>query len=192
MVSGLGRRARRESGDAGNPLARQDNSALIEAYLARRTDLVRFFTARLGSSAAAEDLVQEIYLRLSAIEDASAVQSPGAYLYRLGSNLMLDRLRGERRGAARDRAWIEIHRTSEGGEDLDEGPDAETVLAARQRLAAVVAAIQELGPQTQRVFRLHKLEGLSHAETAARLGVSRSAVEKHMIIALRRLAKRLP
>jgi RNA polymerase sigma factor (sigma-70 family) len=50
--------------------------------------------------------------------------------------------------------------------------------------------VETLPPQTQRVFRMHKLEGLSHAETAARLGVSKSAVEKHMITALKRLLAR--
>lgn len=191
MVTDAGERARRDSEGAGKSLARQGNSALIETYLERRADLVRFFTLRLGSTAAAEDLVQEIYLRLAGLEDLEGVQSPAAYLYRLGSNLMLDKLRGERRGATRDRAWMDLNRANLGGEDLDETPDAEAALAARQRLAAIVAAIGELGPQTQRVFRLHKLEGLSHAETAARLGVSRSAVEKHMIAALKHLAKRV-
>ena len=173
-------------------MARQGNSALIDAYLARRADLVRFFTLRMGSASAAEDLVQEIYLRLASLQHLEAVQSPAAYLYRLGSNLMLDKIRGERRGATRDRAWLDVNRASAGGEDVDEAPDAETALAARQRLAAILEAIGELGPQTRRVFRLHKLEGLSHAETAARLGVSRSAVEKHMIAALKHLARRLP
>lgn len=189
---GPGEGFRRHAADSGKRLPTDGPPALIEAYLARRAELVRFFTLRLGSAAAAEDLVQEIYLRLAGIEDPQAVQNPAAYLYRLGSNLMLDKLRGERRGSARDRAWIDSHRSTLGGQDLDEAPDAEAAVAARQRLAAVIAAVQELGPQTQRVFRLHKLEGLSHSETAYRLGISRSAVEKHMIAALKHLAKRLP
>jgi RNA polymerase sigma factor (sigma-70 family) len=173
-------------------LVRQGNPALIEAYLQRRADLVRFFALRLGSTAAGEDLVQEIYLRLTSREAQVEVQSPAAYLYRLGSNLMLDKIRGERRAAARDHAWRETHRSVLGAEEIDETPDAAAVLEARQRLQRVVAAVQELGPQTQRVFQLHKLEGLSHTETAERLGVSRSAVEKHMIAVLKHLARRLP
>lgn len=51
--------------------------------------------------------------------------------------------------------------------------------------------MRELPPRTQEVFRVHKLEGLSHAETAARLGVSKSAVEKHMIAVLKHLSIRL-
>lgn len=178
-------------GVARTTLARQGNPALMQAYLERRADLVRYFTLRLRSPAAAEDLVQEIYLRLASLDDAAEVQSPAAYLYRLGSNLMLDRLRGERRSAARDSAWRSSHRSALGPEDIDETPDALSTVEARQRLAQVVAAVQELGPQTQRVFRLHKLEGLSHAETAERLGISRSAVEKHMIAVLKHLARRL-
>ncbi|HEV2531232.1 sigma-70 family RNA polymerase sigma factor [Phenylobacterium sp.] len=174
-------------------MARQGNSALIEVYLERRQDLVRFFTVRLRSAAAAEDLVQEIYLRLSSREGPDAeIQSPTAYLYRLGSNLMLDRMRGERRAAARDRAWRETHRTDVGSDEVDETPNALAALEARQRLERIVQAVTELGPQTQRVFRLHKLEGLSHTETAAQLGISRSAVEKHMIAVLKHLARRLP
>lgn len=173
-------------------MERHGGSALLEAYFARRAELVRFFTLRLGSPAAAEDLVQDIYLRIASGDPPSDLRSPVSYLYRLGSNLMLDRLRAERRAAVRDAAWRESHRTELGGAEISEEPDPADALAARQRLAAVVEVLGSLGPQTQRVFRLHKFEGLSHAEVAERLGISRSAVEKHMIAALKRLAERLP
>jgi RNA polymerase sigma-70 factor (ECF subfamily) len=38
---------------------------------------------------------------------------------------------------------------------------------------------------------MHKFEGLSHPQVAAALGISRSAVEKHVMAALRHLAARL-
>lgn len=164
----------------------------MAAYLERRADLVRFFTLRLNSVAAAEDLVQDIYLRIAAADPRTAVENPVGYLYRLGSNLMLDRLRGERRTAARDAAWRESQRTMLGGEEMADEPAADAALASRQRLAAIVAALNELPEQTRRVFRLHKFEGLSHPEVAARLGISRSAVEKHMMAALKHLARQAP
>jgi len=37
------------------------------------------------------------------------------------------------------------------------------------------------------VCRRHKLDGLSHAEVAAEFGITRSAVEKHIAVALRHL-----
>ena len=167
-------------------------SSLIALYLERRADLVRFFTVRLRSAAAAEDLVQDIYVRLSGIEPGSDIQNPVAYLYRLGSNLMLDRMRGERRTAHRDGAWLDVQTTRVGVQEVSAEPDAEATVAARQRLAMLTAALTELSPQTQRVFRMHKFEGLSHPQVAAELGISRSAVEKHMMAALKHLLARLP
>jgi RNA polymerase sigma-70 factor (ECF subfamily) len=135
--------------------------------------------------------VQEIYVRLARVADDAPIENPAAYLYRLGSNLMLEQMRGQRRSTARDAAWGEAQAMTVGPDPVADDVAADQVVAARQRLAAVVAAVRELPPRTQDVFRLHKLEGLSHAETAARLGVSRSAVEKHMIAALKHLAVRL-
>jgi RNA polymerase sigma-70 factor (ECF subfamily) len=172
-------------------LGKAGRSALIEAYLDRRADLVRFFTLRLRSDAAAEDLVQEIYVRLARVADDAPIENAAAYLYRLGSNLMLEQIRGQRRSTARDTAWGETQTMSLGQEQVADEAAADDAVAARQRLAAVVRAVGELPPRTQDVFRLHKLEGLSHAETAARLGISKSAVEKHMIAVLKHLALRL-
>ena len=173
-------------------LKERGGSTLIGLYLERRTDLVRFFAMRLRSVSAAEDLVQDIYVRLSGLEQPAEIQNPMAYLYRLGSNLMLDRLRGERRTAHRDGAWLDSQTMRVGTEEISAEPSAEAAVAARQRLALLTAAISELNPQTQRIFRMHKFDGLSHPEVAAALGISRSAVEKHMMAALKHLLARLP
>jgi RNA polymerase sigma-70 factor (ECF subfamily) len=172
-------------------LGKAGRSALIATYLDRRADLVRFFTLRLRSDAAAEDLVQEIYVRLARVDENAPIENAAAYLYRLGNNLMLEQMRGQRRASARDTAWGESQTMTLGQEQIADQAAADDALAARQRLAAVVEAVGELPPRTQEVFRLHKLEGLSHAETAARLGVSKSAVEKHMIAVLKHLTLRL-
>lgn len=169
----------------------EGRSALIELYLERRADLIRFFTLRLRSAAAAEDLVQDIYIRLTTVSEVADVHNYVGYLYRLGSNLMLDRLRGERRGAYRDGAWVDTQRTVLGDQEVADEPSAETVVAHRQRLAALVQAVGELSPQTQRVFRMHKFDGLTHPQVAKSLGISRSAVEKHIMTALRHLSARM-
>lgn len=173
-------------------LQQDGRSSLIAHYMERRADLVRFFTVRLRSAAAAEDLVQDIYVRLSGLEPPAELQSPVAYLYRLGSNLMLDRLRGERRAAHRDGAWLESQTTRMGAHEVSAEPSAEAAVAARQRLALLTEALKDLSPQTQKVFRMHKFEGLSHPEVAAALGISRSSVEKHMMAALKHFLARLP
>jgi DNA-directed RNA polymerase specialized sigma24 family protein len=136
---------------------------LLAAYLERRANLVRFLAARAGSLAAAEDLAQDRYLKLAARDRGEAVGNPAAMLYRMALNLMLDRARGEARSAARDTAWRQVERTELGGVDVADEPPADEAAASAQRLRQLVAAVRELPPQAGRAFRLHKLEGLSHA-----------------------------
>jgi RNA polymerase sigma factor (sigma-70 family) len=152
---------------------------------------VRFFTARLGSVAAAEDLVQDIYVKICALDPATQVQNEAAFLYRLGSNLMLDRLRQQRRAATRDGDWRGINVTLVGAEEVADEPSAEETIAGRQRLAQVVEALKSMPPQHREAFRLHRLEGMSQAQTAAALGVSVSSVEKYVRAALTHILAQL-
>jgi len=179
--------------DAGDvslvPRGRAD--PLLEEYLRRRANIVRFLAARAGSLAAAEDLAQELYLRLAAREPSGEVGNASALLYRMAINLMLDRARGEIRSAARDGAWRQLSRSELGGVDVSDDPPADEAAASAQRLRQLVAAVGDLAPQMGRAFRLHKLEGLSHAETARAMGLSVKAVEKHVSAALKALTAKL-
>ena len=163
-----------------------DHSDLLQLYLEKRPSLVRFFAARLGSMAAAEDLVQELYLKLSSLDPAAAaVDNPSAFLYRAGHNLMLDRLRQDKRAVRRDGAWHEVQELRTGE------PAADDALAARRRLARLAAIVEEMPAKMRQAFRLHKLDGLSQAETAREMNISVSAVEKHISAALKALIKKI-
>lgn len=150
----------------------------------------RFFLAKLGPDADVEDLVQDLYLKIISLQDES-VNNPPAFLYRLASNLMLDRLRQRRRANARDADWRSNNQTSMGLVDVVDAPDAESTVIARQRLDRVVAALATLSPRTQQIFKLHKIDGLSYAQTAMALGISKSAVEKQISLALSHLQSRV-
>ena len=171
--------------------ARDEGDPLLAEYLQRRENLVRFLAARAGSMAAAEDLAQELYLRLAARDRSAEVSNATALLYRMAVNLMLDRARGEARSAARDGAWRQLTRSDLGGVDVSDDPPADEAAASAQRLRQLVAAVGDLAPQMGRAFRLHKLEGLTHAETARAMGLSVKAVEKHVSAALKALTAKL-
>lgn len=177
--------------EPGSTSATAGEDPLVRAYLARRANLVRFFAARTGSPAAAEDLAQELYLKLAGRPPGEAAENPHAFIYRTALNLMVDRTRGEARAAAREAQWRGATRTSLGGEDVAEEPPADEAAASRQRLRQLVEAVAELPPQMQRAFTLHKLEGRSHAETAQAMGLSVKSVEKHISAALKNLTARL-
>lgn len=162
---------------------------LLRVYLQKRADLVRFFALRLGDQSEAEDLVQEIYLKISNSQPKEEIRSPAAYLYRIGTNVLVDRRRGRLRATRREADWHVANTSVVGGEFVANEPAGEEALEAKQRLAKLMEAVGNLPPQCQRVFRLHKFEGLSHAEVAKALGISRSAVEKHVSAALKSLAR---
>lgn len=170
---------------------RADHDPLLAAYLERRERLVRFLAPRAGSLPAAEDLAQELYLKLAQRDAATEIGNPTAMLYRMALNLMFDRARGEVRAAVRDAAWRQVSRSEVGGEEIADDPPADEAVASSQRLRQLVAAVAQLPPQMGRAFRLHKLEGLSHADTARAMGLSVKAVEKHVSAALKSLTARL-
>lgn len=161
-----------------------DVHPLMSAYLERRADLLRYFRVRLRSEEAAEDLVQDIYLKIVS-RPAEAIDNPVAYLYRLGSNLMLDRIKVRRRAEARDAQWHGANVSDVGGAQIADEAPADEAAAARLQLSKILEAVKSLPPAAQEAFRLHKLEGLSHAETAQAMGVSRSSVEKYMMASLK-------
>jgi RNA polymerase sigma-70 factor (ECF subfamily) len=158
---------------------------LLHLYLQKRFSLVRFFAARLGSIAAAEDLVQELYLKLSALEPDSKIDNPSAFLFRAAQNLMLDRLRQDRRATRRDDSWA-VAQELRAGE-----PAVDDALAARRRLARLAELVEEMPAKMRQAFRLHKIEGLSQAETATAMDISVSAVEKHISAALKLLLRKI-
>ena len=158
---------------------------LEAVFFTHRETLLRFLRAR-GAGDAAEDLLQELWLKASA-GVSGPIADPLAYLYRVANNLMLDRRRGELRRERRDQDWTELT----GGPVLgvSDAPSGEQVLIARERLAATEAALKELGERTELVFRRYRVEGASQRQIAGELGISLSAVEKHLQKAYRALVE---
>lgn len=164
---------------------------LLQVFLEKRENLLLFLAARTRSMAAAEDLVQELYLKLAALDPATDVRAPTALLYRMASNLLIDQVRSEQRASRRNAQWRVETRAISGGEDVVEEPAADEALVAKERVRLLAEAVAALPPQMGRAFRLHKLEGLSQAETAQAMGVSRKMIEQHIQAAVRHLSQRL-
>lgn len=178
--------------DSGDGLTARPPASMLAAYLEKRDMLLRYFTARTRNPALAEDIVQELYLKIAALDEAYMIDNPTAFLFRTAQNLWLNRMRAETRAMTRDGQWRETHEARLGDEAIVDSPSAEAQLAAQQELALVCAVLEQAPERTRRAFTLHKLEGLSHAETAQRLGVSKSSVEKHVAAAMKLLLANLP
>jgi RNA polymerase sigma factor (sigma-70 family) len=67
-------------------------------------------------------------------------------------------------------------------------PSPDEVFAAEQRLNRMKQTLEAVSMRTREIFFMHRLQGFSHAEIAARLNISKSAVEKHIASAVTILA----
>ena len=161
-------------------------AGLTAVLAAHRPQLVRFFTSRTGNAAEAEDVVQDIWLHV-ARSDSGPVATPLAYLHKIGMNIVLDRVRERQRRVRREQSWSDVAIEQCGGEATDDAPSPLAEAEGRQTVRQLAAAIETLPPGAARVFRRHKLDGVSQADLALELDISRSAVEKHMAVALRHL-----
>jgi RNA polymerase sigma-70 factor (ECF subfamily) len=144
---------------------------LQAVFLAQRPMLVRLLTARLGNADDAEDVLQDMWLRLDGLADRPVAQ-PAAFLFRIAANMATDRrLSGERRGA-RDHGWFEAQDAS------DDLPDAERALIGRDRLRRIEAAMADMPERMRIALTMFRIEERPQREIAARLEISVSGVEK--------------
>lgn len=163
---------------------------LVAALLEKRENLVLFMVARVRSMETAEDLVQELYLKVAAVPETAEVRAPLPLLYKMASNLVVDHIRSSGRASRRDGQWRLDTRATVAGVDVVAEPAADEALMDKEQAQAFARAVADLPPQMGRAFRLHKLEGRSQAETAELMGVSRKMVEAHIAAAVKRLTER--
>lgn len=149
-----------------------DFSALVRRL---RLPLLRFFSRRTGSSTDAEEMVQDLFVRLLRRADLLTLDNVDGYVFEAAANV------------ARDRGRYELSRG--GGQHVDietlstesEEPGAERVVAGRQGLKRMLAALNALPPRARTIVILRRFENLTYFQIADRLGISVSAVEKHMV-----------
>jgi RNA polymerase sigma-70 factor (ECF subfamily) len=165
-------------GHAGNA------SAALEAEPIRRW-LRGFFVRRVPNGSDVDDLVQDVFVRIAGRDSGEPIENLGAYVLRTAVTVLADR--GRRSLARRVDLHVPFEAELHGGEEIS----PERVLSGRQELNAATAALLSLPERTRAIFVLRRLEGLRHRDIAQHLGISVSAVEKHMVKAIRHLSNEL-
>ncbi len=159
----------------------------MDAYVpdrARWRNLLRRIASATGARDP-EDLLQAAFIKLEEYRTRGPVENPNAFLVRVAINLAHD----DRRKQA-----VRRHIDCMDPESLamrDDRPLQDEVLAARTRLSRVREALDQLSPRTREVLLMHRVEELKYREIAQRLGVTVSAVEKHVAKAALFLAERM-
>lgn len=133
----------------------------------------------------AEELVQEAYARLFALDDWAGIAHPHAFTLRIVRNLAIERFRRAEVVRIDQSALLQTL------EIADPEPTPDVVAMDRCELRRVARAMDEMPPRMREALYLRRIEGLPPAQVAERMNISVSTVETHLVKALRLLTQRL-
>jgi RNA polymerase sigma-70 factor (ECF subfamily) len=146
---------------------------LTRVQKAFRPALMRYFVRRVESAAEAEDLTQEVFLRL-ANGGHNAAENLEAWIFTVAANLLRDRARR-----------AQIRNDYVAGMRIVDGTgidplDPHRVATGREALATLLAGIDALPERTRHIFLMFRYEQMEQRTIAESFGISLSAVEKHI------------
>lgn len=160
---------------------------LVERLVAEHAGALQaFFRRRIRAKADAQDLAQEVYVRMLRVRDQDAIRNPVLYLYTVANNLAKEHAVLDRRRAG----GVSIEE-AETHERLETLPAFDASLDAAQRAARLQVVLKQLRPKCQAAVALRFVDGLSYAEVAIRLGVSRQMAKKYVTQALVHCRRRM-
>lgn len=156
----------------------------IAAWFDRYHDqLLRFLARGLNDQSEAQDLAQEVFLRILRVEDPDLIRHPRAYLYRVAVNVIQEwRLRNQR-FPVKDDHDLEQEAADESG-PVDE-------IEARERAERLNRAVAGLPARYRAILVLRVNQGLTHKEVAEKLDITPRMVKRHLIKAYAKLRERL-
>jgi len=166
-------------------------SYLVEKY---RRAMVSFMYRMCHNQAAAEDLAQEVFLRVyrsrSSYEPAAKFTT---WLYRIATNLAVNHARDTRH--ERPENTVSLDETNEETGTTLDVPDgsltAEEVLVRRERLAAITRKVQALPERQRTAVIMHKYQQMDYRQIADVLKLSESATKSLLFRAYETLRDQL-
>lgn len=149
-------------------------SAEIGALYAAHIDWLRTWLNRhTRCSHRAADLAQDTFCRMLERPDEVLPRAPRGYLATIARRLVIDAARRDRV----ETAYLEAHRLMAGDCAV---PPPSQLAEDVEAIALVAQALEALPERARRAYLLSRLEGWSHAEIAAEIGVSRSMVKQYV------------
>jgi RNA polymerase sigma-19 factor, ECF subfamily len=148
-----------------------------------RAQLYQFLVRRLRGEQGADDLAQEVYLRLLRMEKSELVRQPQAYVYTIASHVASQfRMREEQSLVKFDSEALQ-----QAAEDPEHVlPDELAEQLSTERLVEMM--LQDLPAMHRAVLVLCKRDGMSWDEAAEKLGISVHTVKKYLYEAKARIA----
>ena len=147
-------------------------SNVIETYyIAHRDELLAFVSSRLGGSDEAEDIVQNVFLRLLTSDKLITEITLPALVYTMTRHLITD--------------YFRRHTTFEQYEHYIKGVCSEaitmeSVFSAKEIMERLERGLARLPQKCREVYRLHIYEGMKVSEISQQLGENYKSVEHRL------------
>jgi RNA polymerase sigma-19 factor, ECF subfamily len=146
-------------------------------------DLIKFLERRTATPADAQDLAQEVYLRLLRVERTDLVRQPRSYLLRIAANVLDDwRLKAQQ---ARPHGAAAL-------ETLESPDDPEYTAIADRRAQRLTAELTHLPAAARAALVLQIRDGLSYEEIATKMNVTPRMIKRYLLAAYAGLRARVP
>lgn len=152
--------------------------------------LMSFFLRRVRDRSDAEDLTQEVLVRVIGAADAGKIEHPDAFVFKVAANLLRDRQRQWVRRQCSTSVPIDPALFDELEHELVEELSPERVLLGKDMLADVLRSLDQLGERTRDIYVLFRLESMKQKDIATLYGIGLSTVEKHVMKATLHLTVR--
>ncbi|UVW34375.1 sigma-70 family RNA polymerase sigma factor [SAR92 clade bacterium H455] len=152
--------------------------ALVDQY--QRT-LVSFFMRRSRNAWDAEELTQEVFCKIWKRRDIALSDYSDAYMFTIAWSVLRDRLRREK---------VRHHDMHvEYDEELarEDPVTPQDIVRGEELYEYYLRLLESLSPRVREVFILSRYESLTYIQIAKHCAISVSAVEKYMMIALKRM-----
>lgn len=169
-----------------------DLSGLESIYEHYHRQLYAYLFAMLRSPYAAEDVTQDIFVKLHGNITSYRFQSPfHHWLFRLARNQAIDHLRREKVRSTTSLDAEPVEGTALKDRIAGKGRDAIGDLVSDERAASVRAAVQDLPPSFREVVVMREWQDLAYEEIAERLDLSVGTVKSRLFRARGLLEKKL-
>lgn len=164
---------------------REVKTWFVREVLPLESALIHFLHHNWRNKADIDDLLQEVYVRLAAAAQREIPAQTKAFVFSTARNLLIDRVRREQVVPIEAVADLDAL-----GVAIDEpGPDRSVM--AREELRRVQAALDRLPPRAREALLLRRVDGLSRAEIASRMGIGEGTVKEYLAESVLALADML-
>jgi RNA polymerase sigma-70 factor (ECF subfamily) len=159
-----------------------------DLFLNHRQSLIHTIYRIVGCPQTAEDLAHEAYLKMLQAAKVQEIDRPRPFLYQIAHNLALDHLRKQKIRHCGDLYPKDDDDTSNLLESLPSTtPTPEQQTADSQQVQLLLDALNDLSERRRQILVLHKFHHWTYERIARHYGISRSAVEKNVHVALAHL-----